>query len=128
MIYLFTGLNMTCIGTENILVLPYGLMMRMLEKHSYKSKTMVLSWCSLILTSGKLKTNDMRFTKEKDTFRAYVHGTDKIVEKFLFFPVKIDGEIRWLEKAIIQYRVEPTEGTFSYRIKYKWFPAEFLNK
>lgn len=70
----------------------------------------------------------MRFTKEKDTFHAYVHGTDKIVEKFLFFPVKIDGEIRWLEKAIITYRVEPTEGTFSYRIKYKWFPAEFLNK
>jgi hypothetical protein len=68
----------------------------------------------------------MRFTKEKDTFHAYVHGTDKIVEKFLFFPVKIDGEIRWLEKAIIAYRVGLFETLFN--TKYKWFPAEFLNK
>jgi len=47
----------------------------------------------------------MRFTKEKEMRKLYWNHAEKIKTKFLWFPVDIDGEIRWLERATIKYRV-----------------------
>ena len=43
----------------------------------------------------------MRFTKEKEMIEAYWKSTRKTKTKFLWWPVTIKGETRWLEIATI---------------------------
>jgi hypothetical protein len=68
----------------------------------------------------------MRFTKEKAMIDAYWSSKSKIKDKFLWFPVNINGETRWLEKATIEYRVERDEDLFCNRYYY-WKPFNFID-
>jgi hypothetical protein len=47
----------------------------------------------------------MRFTREKEMKEACIKNTREYKQKFLWFPLTIDGETRWLEEAHIVYRV-----------------------
>lgn len=64
----------------------------------------------------------MRFTQQKDMRDSYRSNTKKIKTKFLWWPVSIDGETRWLETATIQYRVL-TENFYDYY----WSPINFID-
>jgi hypothetical protein len=68
----------------------------------------------------------MRFTKEKEMRKNYWNSTSKIKEKFLWWPITIDGETRWLEKATIEYRVDYNEDLFCNRYYY-WKPYNFID-
>lgn len=54
----------------------------------------------------------MRFTRKKKLIDAYFNGDTKDIHKFLWFPVTIDGETRWLEDAHIKYKVKQERGLF----------------
>lgn len=68
----------------------------------------------------------MRFTKEKELIEAYLNFTKKQKTRFLWLPVTIDGETRWLETATIEYKVKKSDTLCG--IKYSWEPWEFINK
>ena len=69
----------------------------------------------------------MRFTKEKQLIEDYWEDTKKTKTKFLWWPMTIDGETRWLETAEILYKVKWHEDWIGNRY-YDWTPIEFLNK
>jgi len=69
----------------------------------------------------------MRFTRGKTLRDAYNNGTSSIKTKYLWFPVTIDGETRWLEEATIEYRVKKEKGVI-FDDYYYWFPWYFVNK
>lgn len=48
------------------------------------------------------------------------HGDTKVKKEFLFFPVIIGEELRWLETATIKYK-------FNF-INEKWYPVEFIEE
>jgi hypothetical protein len=49
----------------------------------------------------------MRFTtKQKILREVYWNNKSKFIQKFLWLPLNIDGEIRWLEEVIIEYRAD----------------------
>ncbi len=52
-------------------------------------------------------------------------GDVKVITKFLWFPVWINHEYRWLEKATIRYSLK-------YRTKYfigtEWRPVKFIDE
>jgi hypothetical protein len=64
----------------------------------------------------------MRF----DLSRKYYVGDKRVTEKFLWWPVRVGNEVRWLEKAKIKYELtdtmDPTTGGHIY-----WKAVEFLN-
>jgi len=68
----------------------------------------------------------MRFTKEKEKIDAYRTNKSKIKTKFLWLPVNIGGETRWLEKATIDYKV-----SFGYDLMgvkyYFWESLNFID-
>ncbi len=68
----------------------------------------------------------MRLTKEKELIKAYFNFTKKQKTKFLWLPVTIDGETRWLETATIEYKVKKNYTLLG--IEYSWEPWEFINK
>jgi len=68
----------------------------------------------------------MRFTKEAERIKAYFNFTPKYKTKFLWFPVTIDGETRWLETATIEYRVNRDRGVFY--DSYYWTPWRFIDE
>ena len=70
----------------------------------------------------------MRFTKEKELIDAYWNATEKVKNKFLWLPVTINGETRWLEEAWIKYRVNRDSHLFWDSQAFYWCPVEFLNK
>ena len=69
----------------------------------------------------------MRFLKEKKLIEAYYNNSTKWEQKFLWWPLTIDGETRWLETAYILYRVRQSEDLFCNKYYY-WSPIEFTNK
>jgi len=69
----------------------------------------------------------MRFTKEKELMDAYFNNTKKYENKFLWFPMTIKGETRWLETADVLYVVK-REYTSLFGICYYWEPHQFINK
>ena len=69
----------------------------------------------------------MRFTREKRLIEAYYTNEHKDVYKFLWFPMTIGGETRWLEYANIRYKVKQEKGFIS-DYYYYWEPWDFLNK
>lgn len=69
----------------------------------------------------------MRFTKEKEMKDGYWNNIRKNKTKFLWLPVTIDGETRWLEIAIIEYKIEKDYAIFS-GWYYYWKPFSFINK
>lgn len=69
----------------------------------------------------------MRFTKNKKLKIAYTESFTKYKQKFLWFPLTINGETRWLEKAHIAYRVNWKYDLFCNKYYY-WEALEFLNK
>ena len=68
----------------------------------------------------------MRFTKEKELIEAYLNSTRKQKTRFLWLPVTIDGETRWLETATIEYKVKKSDTLCG--IEYSWKPWQFINK
>jgi hypothetical protein len=69
----------------------------------------------------------MRFTREKEMKEACIKNTREYKQKFLWFPLTIDGETRWLEEAHIVYRVNWEYSLFRDRYYY-WEACEFVNK
>jgi len=53
-------------------------------------------------------------------------GERRTISKFLWFPRTIDGETRWLEKAVIRQEVISYESGIKY--KKKWQDRAFINK
>ena len=54
--------------------------------------------------------------------RAYQTNQYKIVRKFLFLPLYVNGETRWLEYATIEYKVDYS----SMDAKYYWRAMRFI--
>jgi len=69
----------------------------------------------------------MRFTKEKQLREDHINSTKKIKTKFLWLPITIYGETRWLETATVEYRVDYEDGILGGRCYY-WKPFNFINK
>jgi hypothetical protein len=69
----------------------------------------------------------MRFTQQKKLKDNYIKGVTKVDVVFLWRPVTIDGETRWLELATIEYKVDYEDTVFFGRV-YKWIPWNFLNE
>ena len=69
----------------------------------------------------------MRFTKQRELREKYMNGERKLVQKFLWFPLTIDGETRWLETAEILYKVKKGEDIFC-KAYYYWAPMKFINE
>ena len=69
----------------------------------------------------------MRFTKEKELMQAYWDDTKRIKTKFLWWPMTIDGETRWLETTEVMYKVRSGEDIFCNRYYY-WSPMKFMNE
>lgn len=57
----------------------------------------------------------------------YWNDTNKVVTKFLWFPITIDGETRWLENATVRYMVKKEYSVFVGDYHYYWEAREFLN-
>lgn len=70
----------------------------------------------------------MRFTKQKELREAYLNHNKKTKTKFLWLPLTIDGETRWLEKATIEYVVTYNTNLTSDGRNYYWVPWRFINK
>jgi hypothetical protein len=68
----------------------------------------------------------MRFTKEKQLRDDYIKSTRKTKTKFLWIPLTIYGETRWLETATIEYRVNCEDGLLSGK-NYYWKPFNFID-
>jgi hypothetical protein len=68
----------------------------------------------------------MRFTKKRDLFISYMKDERKIIQKFLWLPLTIGNETRWLETAELEYRVVRFDD-FMMNTKYKWEAVKFLN-
>ena len=69
----------------------------------------------------------MRFTKEKELRDDYIKSTRKTKTKFLWLPLTIYGETRWLETATIEYRVVSEDGLLSGK-NYYWAPFNFIDE
>ena len=69
----------------------------------------------------------MRFTKEKELKDSYINNTRKYKHKFLWFPLTIDGETRWLEEAHIVYKVVKKYDMWGDPYYY-WEAWEFVNE
>lgn len=71
----------------------------------------------------------MRFTKKKDMMNKYYSNARKTETKFLWWPVTIDNETRWLETATIEYRVAVNSGYGLIPNEYYyWQPLSFINE
>lgn len=68
----------------------------------------------------------MRFTRKKILIDAYLNNTTKTLTKFLWFPVTIDGETRWLEKATLKLKVKK-ESNLILGDSYYWVYWEFID-
>jgi hypothetical protein len=64
----------------------------------------------------------MRFSKQKNLREAYENRRSKQETKYLWFPLTINGETRWLEEAMIEY------DAMKYDNYYYWEPSKFINK
>lgn len=53
-------------------------------------------------------------------------GDSKIVRKFLWFPVSIDREIRWLEYATVRYKY--SNNSYKVGMLDSWIAIEFINE
>ena len=69
----------------------------------------------------------MRFTKEKEMIDAYWNNKLKYKTKFLWWPITIDGETRWLETATIEYKVDWKYDLVLDKYYY-WSPIKFINE
>jgi hypothetical protein len=69
----------------------------------------------------------MRFIKEKEILDAYWKSTHKTKTKFLWWPLTIKGETRWLETATIEYKVDWKYDLFLDKYYY-WSPIKFINE
>lgn len=70
----------------------------------------------------------MRWYTKKKLQREYLSGVVKQKSKFLWFPVTINKETRWLEKVTIEYKVDyELESWATDNRKYFWKPIRFVN-
>jgi hypothetical protein len=68
----------------------------------------------------------MRFTKRKQMKEGYWKGFRKTKTKFLWWPITIDDETRWLETATIEYVIEYDYDLFNDKYYY-WKPFKFID-
>lgn len=47
------------------------------------------------------------------------HGSTKTRSRFALFPIRIENEVRWLEKVTVKYSYDGIVG--------KWRPYEFVD-
>jgi|TARA_R110000868_G_scaffold406490_1_gene686939 hypothetical protein len=57
----------------------------------------------------------MRFTKQRELKEKYFSNEKKLVQKFLWFPLTINCETRWLEEASYVCVVRHDESTFTWK-------------
>lgn len=69
----------------------------------------------------------MRFTKQKSLREHYWKDTKIEKTKFLWLPITIDSETRWLEKTTMIYEVKSFNGFLEDRY-FEWRPVKFVNK
>lgn len=70
----------------------------------------------------------MRFTNKQVLLKeAYIKNTIISKQKFLWLPITINGETRWLEKAHIKYKVTLIPS-YTIENSYYWEAIEFVNK
>ena len=69
----------------------------------------------------------MRFTKQKELREAYLNYNKKTQTKFLWLPLTIDGETRWLETATIEYTVTYSTNLILDGRNYYWEPWRFID-
>ena len=69
----------------------------------------------------------MRFTKQKELREAYIYHNKKTQTKFLWLPLTIDGETRWLETATIEYVVTYSTNLILDGSSYYWKPWRFID-
>lgn len=69
----------------------------------------------------------MRFTKQKELREAYLNYNKKTQTKFLWLPLTIDGETRWLETATIEYAVTYSTNLILDGRNYYWVPWRFID-
>lgn len=65
----------------------------------------------------------MRFIK---TPPSYKRGDERIITKFLWLPISIGDEIRWLEKATIKQKMEYRFDTTSGSSWFEWQNIQFI--
>lgn len=70
----------------------------------------------------------MRFSRQKRLREAFINNDEEVITKFLWFPLTIKGETRWLEKAEIKYKVNWECAFLSERRVYYWEAVKFLNE
>jgi hypothetical protein len=70
----------------------------------------------------------MRFTRQRELQEKYLANERKLVQKFLWFPLTIDGETRWLEEVSYVCRVDWEQNIFTDRKYYYWKPWDWVNK
>jgi len=69
----------------------------------------------------------MRFTKQKELKDLYWGNNNrKFLQKYLWLPLTIDSETRWLETANIRYKVGKYKNIFDDNY-YFWEPVEFID-
>jgi hypothetical protein len=73
----------------------------------------------------------MRFTKRKQMKEGYWKGFRKTKTKFLWWPITIDDETRWLEIATIEYgidyEIDYDSVCVSNNTYYYWKPFKFID-
>ena len=69
----------------------------------------------------------MRFTKQKSLREHYLLDTKIEKTKFLWLPITIGSETRWLEKTTMIYEVRSL-GDFLRGYYFQWTAVKFINK
>lgn len=70
----------------------------------------------------------MRFTRKKQLVEDYWDDTERIKTKFLWWPMTINNETRWLETAEVMYKVKKENTIILPDTYYYWAPMKFINK
>lgn len=72
----------------------------------------------------------MRIILDKDK-KPTKYKQKRIVERFLYYPLKLENEIRWLEKAKIQQtaitKLDYVSGFGAVPCGYKWYDEKFVD-
>ena len=65
----------------------------------------------------------------KDPLKGRIHE-ERIVQRFLWFPLHLDNRVRWLETACVLEKVEKIDVGGSYewgKFKHYWVPQRFVD-
>ena len=66
-------------------------------------------------------------TKHSRMHDVYWSRRGFVKEHLLFLPVEINGEVRWLERVKIKWKVRHDKSFFLHESYYEWYPYEFID-